>query len=196
MLVIGNGESRIGVDLSKYPGTKIGCNAILRNYHVEHLVCCDRRMVKESIDTGYNSISNVYTRKDWLPYFKGSKNIWQVPDLPYSGDTRADDPFHWGSGPYAVLIGAEKSKKVSMLGFDLYSETEFINNVYKNTDNYNKSNKRAIDPRYWIYQIGKIFECFPKTKFTIYQKDGWVCPDAWKKFNVEVDSISNIYYNT
>ena len=34
MLVIGNGESRADVDINKVKGTKIGCNAILRDYQV------------------------------------------------------------------------------------------------------------------------------------------------------------------
>lgn len=192
MLVIGNGESRLGVDISRLKDNKVGCNAILRQYHVEHLVCCDRRMVQEAIDFEYNTISKIYTRADWISYFKGHKNINQVPDLPYKGDSRVDDPFHWGSGPYAVLLGAMQDKKVNLLGFDLYSKTDFINNVYKDTTNYNKANKRAIDPRYWIYQIGKIFELFPKTKFTIYQEDGWELPKAWNYPNVKVDKISSL----
>ena len=37
MLVIGNGESRLQVDLDKIDICKIGCNAIRRDYEVDHL---------------------------------------------------------------------------------------------------------------------------------------------------------------
>ena len=49
MLVIGNGESRKHIDVDAINDTKIGCNAILRDYLVEHLICVDRKMVREAI---------------------------------------------------------------------------------------------------------------------------------------------------
>ena len=47
MLVIGNGESRKDVPINKLKGTKVGCNAIIRDYIVDHLICVDQRMVDE-----------------------------------------------------------------------------------------------------------------------------------------------------
>ena len=49
-VVIGNGESRGSLDLAnlKNTVTLIGCNAIHRDIVVDHLVCCDQRMVKEA----------------------------------------------------------------------------------------------------------------------------------------------------
>lgn len=198
MWVFGNGESRKDIDLNKILDQKIGCNAIFRDYTVDHLICVDRRMVKEALDAEVNNLSLLYTRKDWLNNFQSFKRIRIVPELPYAGSERWDNPFHWGSGPYAVLLAAKlcKEKQVNLLGFDLYSRTNNVNNIYKDTNNYDCSEKRAVDPRYWIHQIGKVFECFPKVQFIIYQEDGWQLPKAWKHTNVKVDSISNIYYNT
>ena len=198
MLVIGNGESRKSIDINEIKDLKIGCNAILRDYNVGYLVCVDRRMVQEAIDCGSNESSLVYTREEWQKTFKSHKRIRIVPDLPYAGSERWDEPFNWGSGPYAVLLAAkiDKEHNVKLLGFDLYSKTNNVNNIYKSTPNYDDSNKRAVDPRYWIHQIGKVFECFPKVNFTIYQEDGWKLPKAWNYPNVKVDMISNIYYNT
>ena len=196
---IGNGESRQGIDIDKLEGDKVGCNAIFRDYKTDYLICVDRRMVNEAIEAGANLHSLVYTRDDWFAsYNKENKRIRLVPDLPYAGYERPDEPWHWGSGPYAVLLaaGLGKERKVNLLGFDLYSKTKKVNNIYKDTKNYDASDKRAVDPRYWLYQIGKIFECFPKVQFTIYQEDDWQLPKAWKYPNVKVDTISNIYYNT
>jgi hypothetical protein len=198
MLVIGNGESRQGIDIDKFTSIKVGCNALMRDFKVEHLICCDRRMVEESIKRGYNNSSYIYTRQDWITYFHKHMHIRQVPDLPYKGDQRPDDPFHWGSGPYAVLLGAKLSKgsTVEMLGFDLYSSDKKVNNIYKNTQNYSKTESRAVDPRYWIYQIAKVFESFPKVKFKIWIENDWDFPKAWNQPNVMVDTISNISYNS
>ena len=198
MLVIGNGESRKSIDINHIKDLKIGCNAVLRDYNVDYLICVDRRMVQEAINSRSNEHSLVFTREEWHNNFKSHKRIRIVPDLPYAGSERWDEPFNWGSGPYAILLAAkiDKEHNVKLLGFDLYSKTNNVNNIYKNTPNYDDSSKRAVDPRYWIHQIGKVFECFPKTKFTIYQEDGWQLPKAWNRPNVKVDMISNIYYNT
>ena len=194
MLVIGNGESRLTVDINALDTVKIGCNAIFRDYEVEHIVCVDRRVCEEALESKINDTSLIYTRQEhFKPY---TKRLREVPPLPHVGYERFDLPEHWGSGPYAVLLGATKSQEVHLLGFDLYSKDEKVNNVYKGTKNYIAAEKSAVDPRYWIYQIGKVFEYYSNTTFTIYQEDGWARPKAWKKPNVKVDNISNIYYNT
>lgn len=194
MLVIGNGESRQSINLNKCNITKIGCNAICRDYNVDYLICVDKRMVSEAITIGYSN--NIYTRPEWIKHFPLHKNVISVPILPYLGTNRADEPFHWGSGPYAVLLGALKSKsKIYMLGFDLYSNNFYVNNIYKNTKNYDSSNKKAVDPRYWIYQIGKVFENFPFKQFVIYQESNWLVPDEWKQINVSIDLLDNFSYN-
>ena len=198
MIILGNGQSRAHLDLKKLTNPKIGCNAIFRDTHVDHVVCIDRRMVNEALSRNVNQDSKIYTREEWFFEYPETKNLRVVPTLPYVGSDRWDEPFHWGSGPYAVLLGAKltQTNEVSLIGFDLYGVDDKINNIYKDTLNYDSSQKRPIDPRYWIYQIGKVFEHFPDVSFTIFQTDDWMLPKAWKQTNVEVDSISNIYYNT
>jgi hypothetical protein len=197
MLVIGNGESRKTIDIDKIDQRKVGCNAIMRDYSVDHLVCVDRRMVEEAIKRKANEHCLVYTRKEWFSSYKTNKRIRTVPDLPYAGSERWDEPFNWGSGPYAILLAAKltKERTVSLVGFDLYGRNNKVNNVYKDTEGYDTSSKRAVDPRYWVHQTNKIFEAFTNIKFTIYQEDDWQMPSQWKKSNVLLDSISNIYYN-
>ena len=192
MLAIGNGESRKGIDLNKHFDTKIGCNAIHRDFHVDHLICVDRRMVQQAIDANVNETSTVYTRSDWIDSYKNKQKVKQVPKLPYEGTERWDEPFQWGSGPYAVLLAAGLAKEVKLLGFDLFSETKNVNNIYKDTDGYNESTKNAVDPRYWIHQIGMVFKLYNKCKFIIYQKNNWNLPKAWKYTNVSVDTLDNL----
>lgn len=197
ILVIGNGESRKSVAIDMISSKKVGCNAIYRDYNVDHLICVDKRMLKEALDNGVNHHSLVYTRNDLFERFQ-TKRLREVPRLPYAGFERPDLPKHWGSGPYAVLLGAQKTStdQVAILGFDLFGINGKINNIYKDTPNYSVSEKSAVNPNYWIYQISKVFENYPKIQFTLYQPLDWVMPKSWKKTNVKVDSISNIYYNT
>ena len=188
MLVIGNGESRKDVPINKLKGTKVGCNAIIRDYIVDHLICVDQRMVDEVLK--YNT--KIYTRADWISKYSNFENVTTVPKLIKQGTERWDEPFQWGSGPYAVLLAAGLAKEVKLLGFDLFSETKNVNNIYKDTVGYNESSKNAVDPRYWIHQIGMVFKLYNKCKFIIYQKNNWNLPKAWKYTNVSVDTLDNL----
>jgi hypothetical protein len=149
-------------------------------------------MLKECVQYGLNT-ENIHTRPRLC--IGEISIVKQLPDLPYQGKERWDDPVHWGSGPYAVLIAAGLSPTVKMIGFDLYSNDSLVNNCYKDTENYDPSAKRSVDPRYWIHQIGKVFECFPHAEFTIFQTPNWQLPKKWNLPNVYVDKISNFTYN-
>ena len=150
------------------------------------------KQVDEASEKHAHNYKFIYTREDWLSGRGHIENLLTVPQLPYKGRQRPDEPFHWGSGPYAVLLGALLDNNVKLLGFDLHSRNTKVNNIYKDTENYDPSTKTAIDPRYWIHQIGKDFESFPNKHFIIYQKDGWELPKAWKHPNVLLDNISKI----
>ena len=191
MYVFGNGESRTSIDIDKLDGPKIGCNAIHRDYHMDHLVCVDRRMAQEAVDANLKH-TQIYTRKDWISWFP--QGVTTVPDLPYEGKQRWDEPFQWGSGPYAVLLSAMlcKGRTVRLIGFDLHSTTNTVNNVYKGTSNYDPVDKNAVDPRYWIHQISTVFDWFPKLRFKIYQTQDWTLPESWKKHNVSLDILNNL----
>lgn len=184
--MIGNGQSRKNLVIkSKF--TTFGCNAIHRDFSVDHLICCDKRMVREAMSSGSFPI---YTRKRWYKDFNHNQ-VLPFPELPYRGNAREDDPFHWGSGPYAVLMGAMHSNDVTLVGFDLYSKDKKVNNIYKDTVNYLSSDKHAIDPRYWIYQISKIFQYFPDVKFTLLNNTEWELPKSWHFDNVILDKLPN-----
>lgn len=188
-VVAGNGESRKAFDIDRLKKyfTVIGCNAIHRDHEVDHLVCCDSKMVKEVLSKTNSKNTILYTRPKWCKAFDYSI-VNPLPNIPYEGDRRADQPQHWGSGPYAVLLAAHlEFKEIYLIGFDLYSVDGFFNNIYKDTQNYQGSKTRPVDPSYWIYQIGKIFESYPKTKFIIVNDPDWKIPAEWMSFNVSFE---------
>jgi len=120
--VIGNGESRRGFDITplKSATTMVGCNALFRDHNLEYVVCADRHMCQEAANTvGKNT--TIYTRDKWYKQFAFWPNVKCVPDLPYQGDKRQDDPFHWGTGQFAALVGTSfKPKAIFLVGMDLY----------------------------------------------------------------------------
>lgn len=190
-LVIGNGESRCSQDISRFKKTHttIGCNAIHRDMIVDHLICCDQRMAKEALENPLIASSTLYVRNHWHHYFRKiekNKNVKLLPTLPYQGVHRPDNPEHWGSGPYAILLAASLGFEIiDMIGFDLYGRQGLTNNVYKDTANYSGSKSSAVDPGYWQYQIAKVFDYYPTTKFNIINFQDWQCPKEWQKNNVK-----------
>lgn len=184
MIVIGNGISRKKIDFDKIDEVKVGCNAIFRDYFVEYLVCCDKRIVKQALE--YHN--NIYTRSRWNRDF----GVNALPSLPYKGDDRKDDPFHWGTGPYAILLACSLSKNIKIVGFDLYGVEGKVNNIYSGTEGYSDPGSSQVDHSYWIYQIEKIFQYFPEHQFIIYQTSDWKCPNQWNYPNVSLDTLDNL----
>ncbi len=190
-LVIGNGESRKHLNLETYRSeySLIGCNAIHRDMAVDHLICCDRRMAEEATKNPQIKPSQIYVRPDWFHYFRKTlknKNVNCLPELPYQGATKADQPINWGSGCYAVLLAAHLGfKEITLVGFDLYPTDKHVNNIYKGTTNYSRIDSNPVDPSYWIYQLGKIFTHFPDTSFIVLNYNGWAMPTEWQKSNVK-----------
>lgn len=190
-LVIGNGESRRCIDLETYRTTHtlIGCNAVHRDLVVDHLICCDRRMAAEATENPKTKNTEIYVRPSWFHFFRKiqkNKNIKLVPNLPYKGELKRDDPDHWGSGGYAVLLAADLGfKEIELIGFDLYPTNTTVNNLYKGTPNYARIDARPIDYSYWVYQIAQIFKFYPDTTFIIRNKSYWKTPEEWQKDNVK-----------
>lgn len=190
-VVIGNGESRRNINLETYRSaySLIGCNAIHRDLIVDHLICCDRRMADEATNNPQTIDTNIYVRPDWFHYFRKiqkNKNIKLLPELPYKGTTKGDDPVHWGSGGFAVLLAASLGfEEIELVGFDLYPVDHSVNNVYKGTNNYASATAKPVDPSYWIYQIGQIFKYYPNINFIVRNYQTWSLPTEWQKLNVK-----------
>lgn len=189
-LVLGNGESRKNLDIDGFRDQSliIGCNAIIRDTLPDAVVCCDIRMAKEA-----EKIHKVpiYVRPENMVPLNRIEIYRALPNLPYVGSEKQDQPRHWGSGPYAVLLATELGCSTVMLaGFDLYSKDGKINNLYKGSEHYLPATANAVDPSYWIYQISKIFELNPFVTFVILNEEGWQMPAEWQKENVKFEDIS------
>ena len=189
-VVVGNGESRRAINLNLLTADAlIGCNAIHRDTVVDHLICCDRRMADEAVNNPQTKNTLIYVRPSWSHYFKKilkNKNIRPTPNLPYQGEYKKDDPDHWGSGGYAVLLAAQLGfTEIELIGFDLYPINLAVNNVYKGTKNYARPDAQPVDHSYWVYQINQVFIYYPNQKFVIHNHRDWKMPAEWQKNNVE-----------
>ena len=109
-------------------------------------------------------------------------------------DYFGEDPG-WSAGATALAIGVkeEKPKQVYMIGMDFHSQTEYINNIYKDTDHYLSSKDPAVKPDNWILQFSKVFGYHPNVEF-IWVHEGHVFPE-WKKHkNIKIISHKDLTF--
>ena len=194
---IGNGESRAGFNLEKLRpfGTIYGTNAVFRDYEVDNLICCDRRMAMETVQKHYKGI--VYTRKDWYSFFPYD-NFRQLPELPWEEKEKWTQTFHMGSGLHAVNIALQnKHPIVVLIGHDFWGNGSKHNNLYKGTENYSDVISPAIDPSFWIKQFVMFFKIYETTQFVFCQPnlDNWQRPLNWDSEifpNVQYEDLGSL----
>ena len=185
-LIIGNGESRSNVKINDIQGIKIGCNAIQRDFYVDHLICVDRRMVQQALSAKYQG--KIYTRKDWAQQFV---NVDIVPSIYLMKVKNVGTNPQWGSG--SMTLGAKLPKNIKMIRFDPYSTTEHVNNIYKDTLGYDASTKNAVDPDIGYTPNRNGFPNITlKQNLQSYNNKDWKCPKNWLFENVLLDIIENI----
>jgi hypothetical protein len=148
-------------------------------------------MAVEAIANPSTENTLIYVRNSSYNFLKEtSKNIIQLPAIPKVGEQKRDQPEHWGSGSYAILLAAVLGyQEIDIIGFDLYPIDNKVNNVYKGSKNYSTADSQGVDPAYWIYHANEVFINYPTVNFTIYNHTDWAMPDAWQNPNVQFKNI-------
>ena len=81
----------------------------------------------------------------------------------------------WACGSTSAWIALNQNKDLKelyMIGHDLKSNTNNINNMYKSTDNYGDERNKPIPDVNWIGQWKELIKEFPKVKFIKVNPDG------------------------
>lgn len=154
--ILGNGRSRKLIDLNTLQGHIIGCNAIYRDFTPNHLVVCDKDMLREITDSSYKG--PVWTRPV-LANRMPNTNVKALPPPPWY-HLPTDPPLeNWGSGMNAIFLAAHLGhEEVNLVGFDFLTQLgPQVNNVYANTQNYDPTQSQP-DCDYWLRQIRFILD--------------------------------------
>ena len=146
--ILGNGETRLCFnpeDLMSL-GKVYACNRVYQEFTPDVLVSTDTGMAREIQESGYSQKNVHYTRES---------NI-----IPGSG-ARALNPEYTGfsSGPNGLALAADHgSSYLFLIGFDLVSQDQYVNNIYADTPHYVNSSALKMNPENWIKQISEIIQ--------------------------------------
>ena len=181
--VLGNGESRKGIDLDdlKKHGTVFACNGVYRTDRPDFLVAVDPKMLLEIAETDYilhNKVSSNFNAQ----YNKNQKILdhvqWFKPSLG------------WSSGPTALRMACDhKFAEIYILGFDYQGLSDSqqknrfkVNNLFKDTRNYKQGKDEATFYGNWMNQTKKCLQDYPDIKFHRVIPSGWFQPKdlEWK----------------
>lgn len=167
--------------LLRNKGVTYGCNLLIENFQLDNTIACDRSMLIHLIASGYDNVTNLWTRARWRNNV-GDGTFKNLPNPIENPIERWDREMQWGSGTHALNLAAEQGADVvAMIGFDLWMRDDGQNNIYQ--DQHPLYEKKVIGPECWIYQIGRLFEKFPDTNFVQIQPTGWKDPEQWAAYN-------------
>jgi len=83
-----------------------------------------------------------------------------------------DYPKGYSAGNTAIHLACQfKFQEIYMLGFDLSSYNDKLNNIYKGSKNYLPEDSRGFNPINWVNQLEHTFREFPNTKFYWVKKE-------------------------
>jgi hypothetical protein len=173
--VIGNGRSRLGLDLHSLRGAgKIfGCNALYRDFAPDVLVATDPGISQEIELSGYPEQHEFYTRR---PQHEASKTITKN--------------FGYSSGPVAATYAASEGfEKIYLIGFDLVGINNKHNNVYSGTPNYKEINSEATYYGNWVDQIFNIAREYDTQQFVRVGHENQHWPAQWYRHNIKKQTI-------
>lgn len=162
-VIFGNGPTRELFDVNhllKHRSGLLGektlqtyaCNAFHRDHTADFLVCTDRRVAQEMVNSGYTADNIVYTRVDIMLEFP--REFYLIPHDPYAD-----------AGTTAMYLAAfDGHKRIYLMGFD-GQDTPGVNyNIYANTHGYDSSTTTIPDDK-WIENAGTIFRVFDDVDF-------------------------------
>jgi hypothetical protein len=176
-VVIGNGTSRLAVDLRKierHAGGHLGkrrlqsygCNALYRDINPDFLVSINNFMVNEIVNNSYADNNVVLSN---------TTNCINHPNkihlIPYAVSLCA--------GAIALYLACfDGHKNVYMLGYD-NQDGESNNNVYAGTDSYAKSDHK-VSSKKWEGQIKRIIDTYDDVDFIWVAGGTSRFPEDWK----------------
>ena len=173
--VIGNGVSRLPIDLEKLKsiGKVYACNAVYRTFQPDFLVAVDVKMILEINKAGFQHKNQVWTNPN--------KSYERIKNLNFFSPSKG-----WSSGPTALWLATQHQyKKIYILGFDFRGSKEgrMFNNIYADTANYKKSTDGATFFGNWMRQTINVIKENTDIEYKRVIAPDNYSPEELNKFN-------------
>lgn len=178
-LIIGNGESRLGIDMNLIAKHRAGprglnrlqtygCNAIYQDYRPDFLVVTGKEIVKEVSRTDYVNENVVYA------------SSWAVAEYPRKFYLIPQNP-NWNAGALATYLACfDGHKKIFLLGFDGNDTPNYNYNVYAGRSGYPPRNQTVTED-YWVQSMNIVFETYSDVDFIrVAPTKNFRMPELWK----------------
>ena len=155
--IIGNGESRKGIDVNRLKGLKVGCNGIYLYNSVDYICAMDKfwrdKIIKESHIPLISRLHN-NSFQTTLELYNGK---WVNTNCAYRG---------YCSGISALDYMSDLYKETFyLIGFDFDYKGETVNHMYKGTPNHPKANRPAQNENIFLKQFLETVQRYPKNKY-------------------------------
>ena len=163
--VLGNGKTRRQVDHTwlHQHGQLYVCNRAAQEMDYDVCVAVDKEVSMELQKLGHT----VYTRS----------NAMHTPNAKL-----IQRNIGWSSGPVAATIAAMNGHSyVFLIGMDLISDTDRVNNLYADTQHYKTSDSPAIPHSNWVGQIDTLMKDFPNIRFLHVNPLAGFTPEQWQR---------------
>ena len=179
--VIGNGVSRLPIDLEKLKsiGKVYACNAVYRTFRPDFLVAVDVKMILEINKAGFQHKNQVWTNPN--------RSYERIKNLNFFSPSKG-----WSSGPTALWLATQHQyKKIYILGFDFRGSKQgrLFNNIYADTANYKKSTDSATFFGNWMRQTTSVIKQNTDIEYKRVIAPDNYCPEELNKFN----NLENIF---
>ena len=121
------------------------------------------KFTKNKIKLHKKEVNHATIKVSWI---KEPDYSHSIADLePYPGQKTGDYGWACGASAGYVAVLNEKPDEVYMIGHDLHSATDKVNNLYKGTKNYVAPENGPTPAMNWIKQWYTLADWFPNIKF-------------------------------
>ena len=125
----------------------------------------DPNTLQEKIDTAIKMNPNLSV-PDLIKKMEKDVGVWLTYVEPNDAVIPIDFPVDWSTGNTSIHLACQHgAKEVYILGFDLSSYDEPLNNLYKGTDNYLSNDAKGFSSVNWRNQMQTVFREFPDIQF-------------------------------
>ena len=113
-------------------------------------------------------------------------------------DVQGGRDLGWAAGPTAVWLSIknEEPQQVYLLGHDLNSDTNNINNLYKGTPNYNPINHKPTPSVNWFIQLQALMNENPDIAFYKVNREQVDNNSKVNRMHPEFNKFKNLTYIT